>query len=491
MPPDDESAASRTFAQVRCSAVCLGLGLSCALLAGLARAHLTYPISERVIVAPGGEGVLVRATYGLLLRSAAPDSWSWVCRQSPRYSDYEDPAVLITSSGTIVSGSSAGLYVSRDGGCDFVHAGDPLSGLGVVGLGQTGGGRLVGLFVSTGTAQRPARLFESTDDAGSWSELGAPIDANFTPYSFAVAPGDGSRFYATAVSADTDSGVLLISSDRGDSFTSHPIPGSDERDPPHVLAGSPADPQTVFVRLDGKLHPGTDGGTFTLAPDRLLVSRDGGQSFEELIARMGELSGLAFSPDEKTLLVAFADARDGTPLGPDDIGLFRASADTLSFEQVLDGSISCVTWTEAEGVIVCADPEQAPFDLGQSTDGARSFEPYLQRRSIRGPLECPPGASTAERCSGQWPVTCQTLGLDTCPPPAGATPRDAGAGFVDGPDAGPVERGKGGGCAVVAGKTSGPTSAWLAWVAALGAAWFRQRRRRQGARLRTAPDTPR
>jgi MYXO-CTERM domain-containing protein len=181
------------------------------------------------------------------------------------------------------------------------------------------------------------------------------------------------------------------------------------------------------------------------------------------------------------------------------LGLYKLSTDTLMWERILAGSVTCVTWTAA-GIYVCTTQSEAGYELGFAEnadftlDDADPLDPLLKLNEVKGPLKCCAAGVTNEVCSEQWETTCAALGAcdnpidSTCAPAGdgGGPTSDAGtdAGVPDagatGNDAGPppgTDETDDSGCSC---RTARRQSN-LAWAALplLGALLLRLRRRRR------------
>jgi len=378
-----------------------------------------FPTAQHLVEYPGDpQRLLLRTTFGLLLSRDSGASWSWVCEKAVGFRDNDDPPVDVTSSGALLVGVFGGLRISRDGGCEWATApeikdkyvkdvsvfpNDPSKAVLVVSNGSSDG---------TFTNQ----VYKTEDDGVTWTQLGPNLPNDLIPYTLDVAPSNPSHVYVTARldSADagnTDLGRLLQLSAAGTAWESVPIPGNGD---PYLSAVDPNDEKVVYVRMDD------------IETDRLVVSRDAGNTFTEAMSAAGTpgMLGFALSPDGKTVL-----------LGVDPNGLYRAPASTLVFEQIQDFRVQCLTWT-TNAIYSCSSYfldgsfVEAGFLLGRSADNGASFSPLWRRLGdVVGPIECAAGTTSEKLCPGTWPtVQCNTLGK--CPT------RDAGAGSDGGPNGG-------------------------------------------------------
>jgi hypothetical protein len=169
----------------------------------------------------------------------------------------------------------------------------------------------------------------------------------------------------------------------------------------------------------------------TTANDRLLVSRDGGESWIPVIQRHAKLLGFALSPDGGTVLAGYGDPVLFTfAVDVADVGIYRYDLDELSsagpdsgldagapFTKILDHSTTCLRWTP-DTLYACFTQQQVGFEVGVSaseqigTATTLVFSPLLDLSAVR-PLQCAEDSS-ARQCLDDiiygWPVACAKLG---------------------------------------------------------------------------------
>lgn len=408
-------------------AIALGLGL--ALVGRPAAANGRFPRAQQVIEdASDPSRLILRSTYGVLTSADAGQSWYWICEQAIGYGGTEDPALGLTENGTVLAGVFHGLSLSTDGGCGWTFAGGPLTeryvvdltveradpsrALALVSMGQSGG-----TFLN--------QLFRSTDDGATWVQLGGDLPVDLLGLTLDPAPSDPTRIYLSALEFGADGGSsqgqLLSSTDDGASFQRIDIPGTSLQDAPFIAAVDPDDPLRLYVRVAG----GDE--------DYLVVSKDGGTSFEEVIRGRAELYGFALSPDGSTVLAGFGDPRDGTDVDQSMLGIWRASAADLQFSRIYAKPVACLTWTPHR-LYACTGQFDAGFELGASSDGGQTFEALMKLADLQGPLECSAGTATGDACPAEWQATCETIGK--CTAGTGGTSGGAGAAGSSGSAAG-------------------------------------------------------
>ncbi|WP_437562906.1 WD40/YVTN/BNR-like repeat-containing protein [Sorangium sp. So ce542] len=395
-------------------------------LAAPASANGRFPAAGLIASHPSDPSrLLVRATYGLLSTSDGGEEWRWICEPVVGFDGNEDPMVAFLADGTIIAGIFDGLSASKNGGCDWSFAPGELSGSYVIDLSadREDPSRAV-LVISSGlgAGRFLTQLWETSDNADSWTKSGADLPEDFLAQTVDAAPSNRDRIYLSGRFGGPDyAGALARTDDRGATWERFDIPGSDDKRLPYIGAIDPADPDTIYVRLDGD------------PSDALLVSRDGGQSFATVFESQGDLLGFALSPDGATVLVG----------GPQD-GIWRAAASSLEFTQVSGVGARCLTWTDA-ALFACGDEFVDGFTVGRSLDEGKSFEPLLHLDGLCGPIECAPESGAASTCTDLWGATELTIGSRQCGGAGSGSGSAAGAGS-GGSSAGPAEEAGGCGC---------------------------------------------
>ncbi|MGE0325293.1 MAG: hypothetical protein AB7K71_08810 [Polyangiaceae bacterium] len=459
------------------------LTAACSLGAADALAHGAFPQSAFVYEdRTDANRLWVGASFGLLTSPDRGDTWYWLCEEAPDYEGVK-PKLDVSASGALLVGSFDGVSVSTSLGCDwtvpegpkdkfvsFVHteASDPHGVLALVSMGQPGN-----VFLN--------QVWASPDDGQSFTQLGADLDTGLLAFAVVSAKSDNQRIYVSGNLKPTDGspamGVLIVSSDRGQTWDFRPIPGADSTNPPHVLGVHPTNADQVFVRVDGD------------ARDQLLVSDDAGQTFTPLLDKQAELFGFAIDPDGSKLRIGFGDARDPTlNVDENDVGIYSstlASLSATSFTRDLEGAIGCLRWIGSE-LYACTSQFFHGYELGRSTDG-KTFEPVMTLSGVDDVVSCPAESRAAEYCPAKWPATCALIGK--CIPG-----EDAGVGGSAGNGSGGTSNGSGGssggddggcGCRTPGAESTSPASdarrgLFLVAIGLLMAgAVFEKRRRRE------------
>ncbi len=299
------------------------------------------------------------------------------------------------------------------------------------------------------------QVFQSTDDGATWSPLGAPLAPNALVTSIEAAAGDPARLYVSAfrdplggaANGGARTAVLFASSDGGAHWTERPVPFDPTTETAaYIAAVDPVDADRVYVRTSGT--------------SRLLVTTDGGQSFQVALSLTSQMLGFALSSDGSTVYV-----------GSKEQGLFVAPRSALSFRNVSAIHVECLA-THGADLWACAD-EPSGFIAGVSQDDGATFTAKLHLAGIRAPLACESADAAAARCSGA-PFEQLCASLASCPPESGsAGPSVDGGTFGAQPNA----RGTGG-CSTA----RGDGAAAIGAVLALAAIASTRRRSAKGSR---------
>jgi MYXO-CTERM domain-containing protein len=426
------------------------------LLAPQAHANSAYPTAGQLVIDPADPTHMVlRTTFGMVMSHDAGASWQWVCEGAAGYID-EDPPIAVPANGAIVAAISAGVSITEAGdACRWSLA--PGIATGVRDVSAQREDASIVVAVTTDAGSGASTLWESLDHGASWTQAGVAIPA-LSATTLDVAPTDPMRVYVAGTEG-VATPVIARTDDRGQSWTTHPIPASVASAVPYLSAIDPVDPDIVYVRMHAD-------------PGRLMVSQDGGVNWVEAFGGIGPLRGFTLSPDGQTVLVS------------DVLSVYRAPASSLTFIKMSDAYVQCLTWGAA-GLYACGHQYAQGFFLGLSTDEGASFTPLLHMHCIR-PLACDAGTSAGDVCPAQWTVVSSQLAIDKCAEGgggAGGAPSAGGAGGTPGGGA-PGMAGSAGeapppadrrvdGCGC---RTASSPATSLAWLALIALGVVRRRR---------------
>lgn len=404
------------------------------------RANGRLPGSNRILAPPAFPNlVIVRATYGILPSMDDGTTWSFLCEDALGLPETAtiDPALALTASGALVAGispSPAGLDVSNDDGCSWTCAGGALAGKAIADLAVRPNApdsvvALTATFnLGDGGTGASSQIFESTDDGAHWTALGAPIDPSVIVTTVDVAASDPHRLYVAGSRGfgTARTGAVFESTDDGATWIERALPADPAILAPVYVAGvDPTNADRVYVR--------------TSSPSQLLVTNDGGASFQLVLSLHGLMQGFALSPDGATIYA-----------GGQDDGLYVGDAMALAFTQSSPIRVQCLA-TRGSELWACADDrETGGFIAGVSTDQGNTFSPKLHLGSVTAPVVCGPppagvyacGADAGGSQCGGTPFAnlCTSVGcaFDASAPSSGAAgsaPGSARGGGVAG-DAG-------------------------------------------------------
>lgn len=432
-------------------------------LAGVpALANGRFPASGQLAVDPSDPAhLVVRTTYGLTTTRDAGAHWSWICEASVGYGGTEDPMMAVTADGTLIAGLFEGLSVSHDHGCQWDFAPGGLDGRYVIDLATERLDPKNGVLLisnSVGGSMFLTQLWETHDNAATWTVAGVDMPADFLGLTLDAAPSFPSRVYVSGrYGKPAYEGAIERSNDRGKTWEKLLIPGSNDLALPYIGGIDPSNPDVVYVRLDADKK------------DRLVVTKDGGLTWAEAFTSSENLTGFAISPDGATIA-----------LGGDKDGIWTAPASTLAFTKVSTVGARCLTWTTA-GLYACADEFVDGFALGVSTNAGQTFSPVMHLQVNCGPLACGAATSTGKACPDLWSATKATIGGATCDgsDPSTGAGTGASSGTATSSASGTTSSGSGasdGGCSVGApARAAGAVVPGLLLATAL----LRSRRRRR------------
>jgi photosystem II stability/assembly factor-like uncharacterized protein len=400
-----------------------------------ALANGRFPAADQILIDPGDPTHLaLRATFGLLQSRDAGRSWTWICEGAVGYMG--DPAVALLGGGNLLAGFFGSVAVSAEQGCAW--ATKPLDSQHQYAFDATldpaDTSRAWVLTVSVDGTRQVSLL--SVDAAGAFAEV-LEVGQGFIPSTVEVAPGDPRRIYVTGAIENQPS-LVLRSEDGGHSWSRFPFDAYGSL-PLFISAIDPVDPNLLYARIDDQ--PG----------DHLLVSRDGGESWQTVFSLQGDLYGFALSPDGSKLATG----------GP-DLGVYIASSSDLDFQPVPAPvrGLRCLRWTD-DGLLACGQEALDGWTVGRTQNDGQSFEPLFHVQDLT-PLQCSPTSTTGAACPSVWPDIAPTIGAryDTPAMPLGMLP----------PDSEPIamSKSKDSGCALRSPRRAEtPTGSWWALTAAL------------------------
>lgn len=441
----------------------LVLGLATCVGPGTALANGRFPGATQLV--KRGDDGLVTTSFGVVTTTTGFSRTEWQCEEALGYDPQanNDLGAAIFPNGAVVLAGPLGLSVSTDGGCTHRFAAGDLGTQWLSDVTVDEASPTTGLALVRGarTGDCAGALFETLDQAASWTALGTKLPAGFCALTVDSAPSDRNRIYVSGNVLGPDGSRLvarvLVSRDRGIQWEEFDLPGEAR---PFIGAMHPLDADTLYLRT---LAPPSGGSLF--------VTHDGARTFREVAKLTGiplqffGVTGLAVSPDGNSVVY-----------GSVNEGLWRIDGQDGAPKKIGDLPITCLTWA-TDGLYACSAPNLCgPFFVGRSLDSGQSFLTVTPTFDIDGDrTQCEPSSPTATRCPAAWPAIEARLGA--CAGDAGAVPSETKDDAGPGSSAPPPELSCG--CTSVGG---GRRIAWP-WLTglALGAVALRARiRRRRG-----------
>lgn len=370
----------------------VALVVGSALASGSALANGRYPNADMLIVDPGDPSHLVlRATFGTLVSRDGGLRWSWICEEAVGYTG--DPALTILSGGRTLHAFLGNIQLSSDDACSYELVPFDAQGRFAVDVTLDAADASHAWVLASGFMGR--RQASVLDVSAAGATL-AVASEDFVPSTLEVSRSRPERIYIVGFDGAFQA-TLLVSDDRGASWTPRPI-AIHSALPMYLSAIDPNDPDTLYVRVD-------DGSS-----DHLIVSRDGGLSFTDVLTINADMLGFALSPDGSRVAAG----------GPGD-GLYVANTSDLSFSRAAAlQSLRCLTWTD-RGLFACAQESLDQWTLGLSSDDGQSFAPLWHVQALI-PLECTPGSDVESMCPRTWLDIASRIGADLVPGGPEATP---------------------------------------------------------------------
>lgn len=364
---------------------------SVGLVGAPALANGRYPNADMLIVEPGNPSHLVlRATFGTLVSGDQGRSWSWVCEEAIGYTG--DPAMTVLSGGSLLHAFLGNITLSGAQGCSYGAV--PFSAEGRFAVDVTldpANPSRAWVLASGVSGRRQASLLEITADTPATPRV---VAEDFIPSTIEVARSRPERIYVVGFDARFES-TLLVSDDRGATWQPRPVSPYSTL-PMYISAVAPDDPDELYLRVD-------DGTS-----DHLIVSRDGGLTFADVLTIPTDMLGFALSPDGSSVAAG----------GP-GVALQVASTADFAFRDAASlQSLRCLTWAE-QGLFACAQESLDGWTLARSSDGGASFEPLWHVQDLV-PLECDASTSAGAVCPRAWLDVSAQIGAELVPTRGGA-----------------------------------------------------------------------
>jgi photosystem II stability/assembly factor-like uncharacterized protein len=374
-----------------------------AFLVAPAHANGRYPLADQIVIDPENpDHIVARATFGLLDSDDGGKTFRWICETAIGYFGVEDPPIAVTANGSTVVASSKGLSISADGGCSWIrNPGLAGTSFGVdVTVFPARPHEALGLLSNFVDGAYSVSIAKTADDGATWDQVVTSFGASFLATTIEVAPSNPDRVYVSGKRLPGGSAVVLRSDDGGHTWMQFPLELSGAYSI-FIGAVDPRDPDIVYVRTSAD------------ELGRVIVSKDGAMTWNEVWQAPGDVSGFALSPDGAVLAVGGSAA-----------GVSVASTTDFAFRKTSNAGVYCLTFW-GERLLVCTKEAIDHFSIGVSDDLGEHFEPLLHLSDV-SPRACSAGAS-AGVCALDWEMVAMTIGAD-----AGTSrPVDAGNGLTD------------------------------------------------------------
>ncbi|MBP9206162.1 MAG: hypothetical protein KBG28_19475 [Kofleriaceae bacterium] len=389
----------------------------------LAHGNGRRPGTVKLHFRPGDErDIMLAATIGALRSTDGGASWRWYCEAAVGYGGKYDPDYAFNAAGAIFATTFDGLTVNRDG-CRFVPT--SLGDTFVSQVTVSPNGDVLAATADAGnlSAMPPeppdSRLYRSSDDGVTFTELANPGMPQDWWESLEVAPSDPQRLYLTGyrfIAAGPKVVLLFRSVDGGSTFTALPISDfaltalSDVS----IVAIAPDDPDLVLARVSF-WQEDTVG-------DALYRSTDGGLSWTKVLELADLITGVVVRRAGGEVLVATR----GT-------GWHRSTNRGQTFTAGPAGPpAQCLSELSTGELWVCSNNYPDDFmAIGKGTDGV-SWTRVMQLEDLLGPVRCEDGTVQKDECEDQlWCGLDRQLGIagteiDCVTPDAGGpAPPDA------------------------------------------------------------------
>lgn len=357
--------------------------------------HGAYPLAYQLLEHPQQPSTLFAGTtFGLLVSTDDGDDWKWICEEAIGYGSNLSPVWWVGPSGRYLSGSFRGLFVSIDQGCtwgsqaDFGEQPDGGQGPGVADLHSNG----LALFAASGKYGVINNVWRSMNEGTTWQPLSIATAGQFFS-TVRSAPSRPQRLYVGAWwFRPSPTEALYWSDDNGDTFTRVDVSAKMPMVPIgdaglglakgsfNVYAVHPADPDTLYAVLQQDDDP---RWSF------VVVSRDRGESWQQLMGTPEQLNGIALSADGAEIWAASSGR------------LFHSANGAPFAELPRPTRQSCVSRYE-QRLYACGWPEYDGFAVARDTGSG--LQPLLTWPKVTGVVACPAASKVSTLCAGFYPA---------------------------------------------------------------------------------------
>lgn len=348
-----------------------------------ARANGRFPEAQQIATVPGDPStVYLRTTFGMLVSRDSGKSWRWLCERALGYEGQWDPSIALTKDGRLFVGLETGIASTKDG-CTVERAPE-LEGQSVKDLTTDSKGESV--WAITGAPGKMGYVWRYTLASAKWERLAALADVNMM--TIEVAPSNSNRLYVSGQPYKTIRGQIYRSDDGGKTFTSDigdggaASSGLEATGPFFIGAIDHDDPNRILVR---HLHAkGSD----------LLLTKDGGKTFKNVLAMKSSMFGFAKSDDGKNYW-----AGSGLP----EHGIFRSTDRGETWSNVNHHGVLCL-FSAPGTLFVCENTfTYGAYTIALSNDDGATINPIAKFTDVGGAVDCPGTDGGGGMCAAAWP----------------------------------------------------------------------------------------
>jgi photosystem II stability/assembly factor-like uncharacterized protein len=346
------------------------------------------PGTTGLVVAPHDKPVgdsatmMLGVTFGLAVSHDSGKQFHWVCEEAIGGPTGVDALLAAPSAHVLLTGSTRGLFISNDGGCNW---------------------QATDVFAPPN--QVSALVVHPTDVNTWWVGLNRP-DANqgvvyvthnggrnYKPLPFNK---PGVFVYSLAVAASAPDHLVIAGSNNGahDSCLVYRSTNGGKTWSGGAIAGAPAASATPVVAIHPKDKNKVLLGALDITTNgsEILLSEDGGQKFKVATHVNEPIRNIAFADHGKQIFVAGTShiytSRDGghlfSPLAKPNTNACLA----------VDGSITYACGSSADG--------RDGFALAKSLDDGTTWAPMMALEDIKPPSQCPADSTVQRLCGALW-----------------------------------------------------------------------------------------
>jgi hypothetical protein len=363
---------------------CLVLAGVSMLMASRAFAHATPHVLDIVF---RDSGYVLLSNRGLIFGDKDRASWRLMCAEALGINTTEVPSLVGLPDGRLMVATSRGLSTTADDGCSWQSVAPfGMTSVPAMAKDPTDPKKIYLAAYTPDPMLSLGGLYISEDGGTNWTKL---LEANDHDYvrSIRVAPSDPKHIYATGQTWDQMGKYtyyLTQSLDGGKTWARKDVALEMHELDLQLFAVSPTEPSVIGVRAGGN-NP-------QQVPERLLISKDGGQTFASPISLL-LLSELAFSADGKT---AWVVGQDGFFESTDGLATFTrvGKAESMSYVTERDGDLLACGYYAGIGT--------GDNGIGMSKMAANGFTSFMQLNDVRAQVACDASSATAMKCASWW-----------------------------------------------------------------------------------------